>query len=243
MVAAFTTTAKRIRAHQSGDNLSFRLQGLDNIWVLGGGRTNLSAGQPTVYATDTISLQERYIGGATGSLITHGFYPEGGGYAMGKGSCMGVQDHQRFFEVSYDSATTGAAAVIHIQDTSSNGKTWRLTTPEWNTVTTLPDGFLITAPHGATLKATVLSQARPLQVKTSRVPYNGTTTENAAGIPYKGSQYPASMAIDVAMPGYVTIVLTVQPAGYPHPQVRRQAGGGLWVGQKKLAAPDWMIAK
>lgn len=243
IVAAFTTTAKRIRAHQSGDNLSFRLQGLDNIWVVGGGRTPLHAGQPTVFATDSISLKERYQGGATGQLYRFGFYTEGGGYALGAGSCMGVQEHRRFFEVSYDSTATGAVAVVHIQDTSTNGKTWRLTTPEWNTVTPLPDGFLITAPNGATLRATVLGQASPLQVTTSRVPYNGTTTENAAGIPYKGKQYPASIAIDVPMPAHLAVVLTLQPAGHRHPQVRRQAGGGLWVGQKKLAAPDWMMAK
>lgn len=234
IIAAFTTTAKRIRAHQSGDNLSFRLMGLDNIWVVGGGRTGLKAGQPTVFASDSISLKDRYQGGATGQLLQHSFYPQGGGYALGSGSCMGVKDHQRFFEVLYDSAATGAAAVLRLHDRSVNGKTWRLTTPEWNKVTTLPDGFLITAPNGATLKATVL-QAAPVQVRTSAVPYNGTTTENASGIPYKGRQYPNSTAIDVAMQQEITVILTLQPAGKPHPTVK--ADGPAVRVQQHLFAP------
>jgi hypothetical protein len=241
IVAAFTTTAKRIRAHQSGDNLSFRLLGLDNIWVVGGGRTGLKAGQPTVFASDSISLKDRYQGGAIGQLLQHGFYQQGGGYALGKGSCMGVNDHQRFFEVLYDSAATGAAAVLRIADRSSNGKTWRLTTPEWNKVTTLPDGFLITAPNGATLKATVL-QAAPVQVRTSAVPYNGTTTENASGIPYKGRQYPLITAIDVSMQQAIEVVLTLQPAGKTQPVVQRNARQQLQVGKKELNNVTWDIS-
>jgi hypothetical protein len=237
IIAAFTTTARRIRAHQSGDNLSFRLIGLDNIWVVGGGRTSLKAGQPTVFASDSVSLKERYQDGAIGYLLQHGFYPQGGGYALGSGSCMGVQNHQRYFEVLYDSAATGAAAVLRLHDRSANGKTWRLTTPEWNKVTPLPDGFLITAPNGATLKATVL-QAAPVQVRTSFVPYNGTTTENAAGIPHKGRQYPNSMAIDVAMQQEITVILTLQPAGKPHPPVKAD-GPAVWVQQHLFAPIAW----
>lgn len=239
IIAAFTTTAKRIRAHQSGDNLSFRMMGLDNIWVVGGGRTGLKAGQPTVFATDSISPKDRYQGGAIGQLPQHGFYPQGGGYALGNGSCMGVNDHQRFFEVLYDSATTGAAAVLRLHDRSANGKTWRLTTPEWNKVTTLTDGFLITAPNGATLKATVLQAGALPVVRTSSVNYNGTTVENASGIPYKGIQYPKITAIDVSMQQEITVILTLQPAGKAHPAIKVNASQILQVGKKQLDKVKW----
>lgn len=239
IIAAFTTTAKRIRAHQSGDNLSFRLMGLDNIWVVGGGRTGLKAGQPTVFASDTISVKDRYQGGAIGQLLQHGFYPQGGGYALGSGSCMGVKDHQRFFEVVYDSAATGAAAMLRLHDRSANGKTWRLTTPEWNKVSTLPDGFLITAPNGASLKATVLQASRLPVVRTSTVNYNGTTVENASGIPYKGGQYPKITAIDVSMQQEVIVVLTLQPSGKAHPIVKLNADKLLQVGKKQLDEVKW----
>jgi len=239
VVAAFTTTAKRIRAHQSGDNLSFRLLGLDNIWVVGGGRTGLMAGQPTVFPTDSVSLTESYTGGAIGQLVQYGFYPGGGGFALGKGSCMGVEDHQRFFAVSYDSATIGATAALVVHDRSTNGKTWRLTTPEWNQVQVLPDGFLITAPNGATLRATVLVQKRPLHVKTSVVKYNGTTTENASGIPFKGRVYPNITAVDVSMEGETMVVMTLQPADRKHPAVQLMADGSVQAGNKQFDKIVW----
>jgi hypothetical protein len=239
IIAAFTTTAKRIRAHQSGDNLSFRLLGLDNVWVVGGGRTGLKAGQPTVFAEDSISLKENYMGGSIGQLLKHGFYPEGGGFAMGKGSCMGVKEHQRSFTVSYDSAATGATAALVVHDRSANGKTWRLTTPEWNKVQILTDGFLITGPNGATLRATVMRQQRMPKVKTSLVNYNGTTTENASGIPYKGKRHPKIIAIDVAMEGEIMIVMTLQPAGSKHPSNQLMQDGSIKVGNKQFDTTVW----
>ncbi len=234
IIAAFTTTAKRIRAHQSGDNLSFRLLGLGNVWVVGGGRTGLKAGQPTVFAEDSISTKENYVGGSIGKLLEYGFDTNGGGFATGNGSCMGVQNHQRYFCADYDSAT-GAAGVFVIEDRSLNGRTWRLTTPGWNLVKATIDGFMITGPNGATLKATVLKNNRPRQLRTSVVNYNGTTTENASGIPYKGKRYPQITAIDIPIDISVLVILTMQPANQKHPEVVLTERGALAVGKKKYA--------
>jgi hypothetical protein len=231
IVAAFTTTAKRIRAHQSGDNLSFRMLGLDNIWVVGGGRTGLRAGQPTVFPTDTVSLTQSYKSGAIGQLLRYGFHEQGGGFAVGKGSCMDVENHQRYFGADYD-ASTGAAAVFVVRDVSSNGKIWRLTTPEWNKVSLIKNGFVLTAPNGATMQVQVVGSKIPVQVRTSKVKYNGTTAENASGIPYKGKRYPFITAVDIPMDASVTVVMSLQPAGSPHPPVTEKDYDVFTVGNK-----------
>ncbi|HMP91367.1 MAG TPA: hypothetical protein PKD90_00710 [Phnomibacter sp.] len=238
IIAAFTTTAKRIRAHQSGDNLSFRIIALDNIWVVGGGRTGLRAGQPTVFPTEQVSLADKYVSGATGSFLLYGFEKQGGGYAIGKGSCMGVTNHERMFRADYDTAS-GATAVFVVHDRSDNGKLWRLTTPEWNRVKALPDGFVLTGPNGATLRATVVKNKREVQVKTSTVAYNGTTTENASGIPYYGKRYPNITAVDVIMDQEIIVVLTLQPSGKMHPAVSLGSDGAIVVGNKRFQKTAW----
>jgi hypothetical protein len=234
IVAAFTTTAKRIRAHQSGDNLTFRIMGFDNIWVVGGGRTGLKAGQPTLFPTDTVSLTESYKGGAIGQLLRYNFDGAGGGHAMGNGSCMGVESHQRFFRADFD-PLTGAGAAFMVYDRSLNGRTWRLTTPEWNKVTMTRTGFVLTAPNNATMQVTVLRSGRPLQVRTSGVKYNGTTTNNASGIPFKGKHYGNITAVDVAIDKSALIVMTLQPPRRKAPVVKVGNEDNFMVGKKEYS--------
>ncbi len=238
VVAAFTTTARRIRAHQSGDNLSFRIMGLDNIWVVGGGRTGLRAGQPVVFPTDTVAKDAHYVGGAIGRFLRYGREPGGSGFAIGKGSCMGVQNHERLFRADFDTAN-GAVAAFVVHDRSDNGRLWRLTTPEWNKVKALSDGFLLTGPNGSPLRATVVRTKRVLLVKTETVAYNGTTRENAAGIPYKGKRFPNITAVDIPMDKDILVVLTLQQAGKAHPSVSLAPDGTLRIGRKEFAQAAW----
>ncbi len=234
IIAAFTTTAKRLRAHQSGDNLSFRIIGLDNIWVVGAGRTGLKAGQPTLFPADTISLTESFVRGAIGKLLHYGLDSNGGGFAAGLGSCMGVEQHYRYFRTDFD-PLAGAAAVFIVHDTSLNGRTWRLTTPEWNEVKITQSGFVLVAPNGATLQVTLLSAYNPVAVRVSRVKYNGTTTENASGIPYKGKRWSDIKAVDLLIDRTATVVMTLQPAGQAAPAVRRLDEQRISVGKKEYA--------
>jgi len=220
IVATFTATAKRVRAHQSGDNLTFRIIGLGNIWAIGAGRTGLAAGQTNLFPEDAIPLNKEYISKSIGKLLHHHFFSDGSGYALAGGSCMGVQGHQRFFKVDFN-ATTNADAAFVIIDSSENGRTWRLNTPAFNKVTVLPDGFLITAPNGSSMKATVLANSyRNISVKTSTVAYDGVTKSNTTGIPFNGVVYNYSTAIDVSCNKNISIVLTLVKKGKAHPAIR-----------------------
>lgn len=232
IVATFTTTSKRVRAHQSGDNLTFRILGLDNIWVIGAGRTGQYAGQTNLFPFDTISKKGNYISGSIGKLLDYKFLPDGSGFAKGTGSCMGVEDHIRHFQADY-SKKTGAEAVFVVNDQSKNGKTWRLNTPDFNKVESTSDGFIITAPNGATLKATVINGSADKSIKTTPLRYGGDTRENNAGIGFKGRYYENTTAIDCKCNGNIMVVITLQPAGRQHPAVvyknRKVLVGGLEV--------------
>lgn len=218
IVATFTTTSKRVRAHQSGDNLTFRILGLDNIWAIGAGRTGQYAGQTNLFPFDTISRKGNYISGSIGKLLDYKFLPDGSGFAKGTGSCMGVEDHIRYFHADY-SKKSGAEAVFVINDQSKNGKTWRLNTPEFNLVETTSDGFIITAPDGATLKATIFNGKVKRDIRTTTLRYGGDTREHVSGIGFKGKYYANTTAIDCKCDGNIIVVLTLQPKGREHPLV------------------------
>jgi hypothetical protein len=218
IVATFTTTSKRVRAHQSGDNLTFRILGLDNIWVIGAGRTGQYAGQTNLFPFDTISKKGNYISGSLGKLLDYKFLHDGSGFAKGTGSCMGVEDHIRYFQADY-SKKSGAEAVFVINDQSKNGKTWRLNTPEFNKVESTADGFMITAPNGATLKAIIINGNAGKNISTTTLRYGGDTRDNVAGIGFKGKYYANTTAIDSKCNGNIMVVITLQPGGKPHPAV------------------------
>ncbi len=234
IVATFTPTEKRVRAHQSGDNLTFRIIGLGNIWAIGAGRTSLAAGQTNLFPEDAIPLKKEYISKSIGKLLQHQFDADGSGYALASGSCMGVQEHQRFFKVDFN-ATTNADAAFVINDSSQNGRTWRLNTPEFNKVTVLPDGFLITAPNGSSMKATVLANGdMPVAVKTVAVAYDGTTKTNTIGIPFNGVSYKYSTAIDVSCNKNILIAMSLVKKGKAHPAIRLTKHDQIEVGKRLI---------
>jgi hypothetical protein len=94
---------------------------------------------------------------------------------------------------------------------------------------------MLSAPNGATLQATLLQSKMPVRMRTSLVNYNGTTTQNASGIPYKGKQYAHIKAVDLPVDGTVTVVITLQAPGKAAPKVRASESDSIQVGNKKYA--------
>ncbi len=217
IVAAFTTTGKRVRGHQAFDNLGFRIMGLGSAWAIGAGRTDLVAGQTSLFPAGDIS-QMKGTQHVTGTLDMHAFGADGSGYAVGSGSCMGVDGHTRRFVADY-SQQSGAEAVFVVDDTSDNGRIWRMNTPEFNEIILLEDGFLLTAPNKSSLKASVYSGGTKIQLSHANIRYGGNTVRLNPGICFNGNCYDYSSAIDVLCDGDITVVMTLQPEGKPHPHV------------------------
>ncbi len=218
IVATYNASATRMAGHKGPDVNTFRIYGLGSPLVNGAGRTNLTAGQTNLFP-ESVELTDKGNNNA-GALLHYQIYADGSGYACGKGSSTGVQNHKRCFWVDY-SGKSGAAAVFVVSDTSTNGKIWRLNTPEFNIISKNEEGFTITTPDGATLRGHVLNVAGPLKIKTGKVKYGGETVANNIGITYRGKNYRYNNWVDVENTGSVTVVLTLQPKGKRHPQVQK----------------------
>lgn len=217
IVAAYTATGKRVRGHQAFDNLGFRVLGLGSAWVVGAGRTDQVAGQTSLFPAGDIS-QMKGIQHTTGTLDMHEFHKDGSGYAIASGNCMGAEGHSRRFVADY-SEQSGAAAVFVVDDTSENGRIWRMNTPEFNQFTVLDDGFLLTAPNNSSLKASIYSGGTQVHVSQTKIRYGGITDRLNPGICFDGICYEYSRAIDVMCDGDITVVMTLQPEGKSHPHV------------------------
>ena len=213
MVATFNASANPVHGHAGPDKLTFRITGLGSPWVIGAGRTGEVAGQTNLFpAGDWQSQRTR----THGTLESFDFSPRGIMYVRGSGSCLGVENHTRTFVTDY-SGVSGADGLFIISDRSDNGRTWRLNTPEFHDVRILEDGFLLTAPDGASLKATVLEPLHP-EISQTTVRYGGKTVRNNPGIGYQGKTYWNNHAIDIQCPGSITVILTLQPADKKHPK-------------------------
>jgi hypothetical protein len=147
------------QAHDGPDGLGFRIIGLGDPFAVGGGR-NLDFGelnQSTVYPSDPDLNVSRNAN--TGTLVgTPLIKPDGGGHVIASMAVnnVGTTAHKRWLVTDYDSAETGADAVIVVADTTSNGVYWQLPTFLDNTVVTSGNTFTITGTNGATLKGTIL---------------------------------------------------------------------------------------
>ncbi|MEM6380796.1 MAG: hypothetical protein AAF705_21640, partial [Bacteroidota bacterium] len=139
IVFSFSTTSSR-KGHQGGDNLSFRLMGLNNIWVIGSGRTNWTGGQTSFFpATPTDSSRYERVLGKLEKVKSR----KGQTTIVGTGSCTGVQNHTRSIQASFDAEPGNPVATFMVDDISDNGKIWRLNTPEFNQIHISNDGFEI----------------------------------------------------------------------------------------------------
>lgn len=235
IVFAYTATATRVRGHNGPDTNTFRLIGLGTPWIIGGGRTGATAGQTNLFPIPAQTL-EKGNSRSLGILSDHHFNLNGtGGWARGSGSQTGVTDHERFVAVNYDPAT-GAAGAFLVADQSTNGERLRICTPEFNKLEPQADGFILTAPNGATLRARVAPPfLDAFKIETQTLRYGGTTIRNNSGIRFQGERYPNSLAIDLYCQGDITVLFTLQPAGQPHPglewnaQDGRVKVGGRWI--------------
>ena len=216
IVATYTATAKRVRGHQGPDTNTFRLIGLGVPWIVGGGRTGEIAGQTNLFPahSETGKKGNRELG----KLLDYQYRDDGSGFAFGAGSCMGVEDHKRYFMADY-SGGTGAEAVIIVSDSSQNGRRWRLNTPEFNQINVLKDGFLIEAPNGSTLKGKVFTSQNTIKIDTGRVRYGGSTVRNNPGIRYQGKSYTHTRYLDINCEGNIIVVMTLQIKDKTHPKV------------------------
>jgi hypothetical protein len=90
MIVAFTAPLKRIRGHKGPDNLTFRIIGLNNLWVTGAGRTGQIAGQTNLFS----SKPGKRDGSPEGSIESRSFkaWKERAiFYSSAEGSCMRVK--------------------------------------------------------------------------------------------------------------------------------------------------------
>ncbi|WKN44631.1 hypothetical protein [Tunicatimonas pelagia] len=231
IVATYHAKANRIRGHQGPDTNTIRLLGLGVPWIIGGGRTGLTAGQSNLFPSETETAKKDDKG--LGELRDYSFFNEGsGGYVFGSGSAIGTRDHRRRFYVNFDHPS--AEAVFVVQDSSANGRRWRINTPEFNQFSAAEDGYTLTAPNGSSLKFTVLNANKPIKLDTGKVPYGGKTKQHNFGIIYQGKSYPFSRYIDVLCDQNITVVMTLQPKGKTHPKVISK-DEEIWVGEKAVS--------
>lgn len=229
IVANYCAAGRRPKgAHSGPDTNTVRLQGLDNVWIVGGGRTGDPTGQTLLFPSES----DRYESKGTGRLLHWSVEHDGSGYAIGEGSCVGTADHRRWMAVDYSQAC-GAPALFLVADRSLNGRRWRLNTPEFNTITVTEAGFLITASDGASLNASILGLNSGIQLKQGIVERGGGAGHVA--FPFKGVKYIHNKWVECACEGSIIVVMTLQPAGQEHPPVKFKewkepiSVGGQWL--------------
>lgn len=236
IVATFNTSSKRYGGHAGPDNLTFRLTGLGTLWVVGGGRTGDPTGQTNLFPPkETIPIGR---GWTEGQLDRYSF--EGGngsGFAIGSGSCLGVDGHHRLLLADY-SERSGAKAVFVVRDHSLNGAVWRMHTPGFNHVELIADGVMVHAPNGSTLKITVPGMTEP-EIQLGSVRYGGSTQRHNPGIFFNGQAWYDNHLIDIHCEKEILVVITLQPTGCLHPEISgNQFSKTIKVGGQRISLPQ-----
>ncbi|MFP4504153.1 MAG: hypothetical protein ACLFOZ_05555 [Cyclobacteriaceae bacterium] len=240
VVSTYNAKATRIRGHAGPDANTFRLIGEGVPWIIGGGRTGLTAGQSNLFPAKEATAERDDKG--LGTLHDYQFLEEDpDAYAIGSGSAVGTQDHQRIHYTSF-SEETDASAIVIVKERSANGRRWRINTPEFNTLTEHKDGFLLTAPNGASMQVKFLEPEAPLRIESGKVRYGGETDRHNSGIWYRGKGYAHSRYIDVYCEGDVYAVISLQPAAKTHPEVKQMSATKIRVGDKEISLPGFEAA-
>ncbi len=208
--------------HAGPDSLSFRIQGVDTAWAVGGGRYGVKhargdaywCSQDTLYPKDpdTGVKVNRHTGRILGTPVVRS---DGGGYVVATNGMnnVGVLGHTRRFIADFGK-DTGAEAAYIVCDTSDNGNFWQICSLEENTFTTEGNTFTITARNGATMKGTVLYPTGDLQFKTGTRPRGSKFLTDKNSFLHLQSE-----------DGSYLVVLTVAKKGAAHPQV---SAAGTW---------------
>jgi hypothetical protein len=222
MVAQMFLKLRTPGGHGGPDALSFRIQGLDTAWAVGGGRYGPKIGgsdaywlsQNTVYPNDPD--QGVKCTNDRGRIVGTPFLSDNGGghlvSSIGQNN-VGVGNHKRWFIADYGPAS-GAAATYVIADASNNGKFWQLCTLEDNVITTSGNKFTITAKNGAVLTGTVLYPTGDVKLKTGK-------RKRGSGFVTDNNNFVHCQSAD----GSYVVVLTVTPKGVAVPPV---AVTGTW---------------
>lgn len=201
IVVAFNAPLKRVAGHKGPDNLSFRILGLGNLWVTGGGRTGQIAGQTNLFP-NTPEIDQRTPGKLPASTdFEHGRNGKVG-FASARGSCMGVEDHRR---IVFTEFFQSGEAIVKISDHSVNGKIWRINTPEFNEVEILENGYILTAPNGSKMKVTAPADQIKAAIKVSKVRYGGNTQQHNFGIGFGDRNWLYTKAIDIPCEGNIDV--------------------------------------
>jgi hypothetical protein len=178
VVAGFYAKLRGPHGHAAPDLLGVRLVGLNNSWIIGGGRYGSTAcgdidcferSQTTLYVKDPDAAWGLHFNKTSGALRgappLRG--PSGGGRiaasAVGNTSDTGVSLHTRRLAVDFTRAAPAAAALV-IVDTSLDGALAQFMTLSANAVALNPRraggaeeaGWCTTAPDGATMRVAAL---------------------------------------------------------------------------------------
>ena len=235
MVTTYNAKQTCIRGHAGPDTNTFRVVGLGVPWVIGGGRTGLTAGQSNLFPVveETAERDEKNLG----TLHQYQFDEEDS-YAVGSGNTVGTKAHQRVMFTSFDEKTHAEAVVI-IADQSANGRRWRINTPEFNQFEEHQNGYLLTAPNGSSMRVTFLNTKSKPDIKTGLVRYGGKTEAHNYGIWYNEQGYAHSRYIDFYCDKEVTAVITFQNADKQHPKVTYPKPKQILVGNYRISLPEF----
>jgi len=226
--------------HSGPDAASFRILGLGGAFAVGGGRYGpklhgvgaYKRSMNTVYPADP-EAGPIPSNNSTGKLLAGRVDAQGSGYVVSKhgSNNVGTTNLTRRFLADL-SGDSGAAGLFVVADTSDNGRFWQLCTIEDHRIAKTADGFVVTAPNGATLKATVLAPAGEPKVTT------GTRIRGSGFGPTIDKNNYAYVEGD----GVFTVVLTLQPKGKPHPASSHDAGT-VTVGAVRVKVGDESIER
>jgi len=189
------------QTHYGADLGSLRLIGEGAFLLTGSGRTTRAAGQSTVMRSSALDHRDsRHT--PPGELSFVQLRENGSGSLTIHGSPTGVTGHVRRVLVDYDVPAEGPTAFYVVADDSEDGDIWRLNTPDFNTITTSPNGFTITAPNGTRLVGTVHQPASPV-IETGIFDRSGTVNWNDLS----GG---TNKWVQIANPGNTRFVVTLQ---------------------------------
>ncbi len=221
--------------HSGPDANTFRIVGLDNLWVVGSGRTYNVGGQTNLFP-DPIPGRGK---GDLGKLLDLKLDEKtGGGYVKMSGSPTGVENHVRQFMVDYDNPAAEAVIITH--ETSDNGKHWRLNTVEFNQITTQGNQFMIAGPNGNKLVGTVLTPKNP-EFKTGTFERGGVNMYTP--VVYKGKDYKDNHWVQFEVDGQATVVITLVRKGQAVPGVKDAGDGMILVGDVQYEVSDAGVAQ
>jgi hypothetical protein len=176
IVVAFHAKLRGAHGHAAPDLLGVRVVGLNNSWVIGGGRYGSNAcgdidcyerSQTTLYTKDPDAAWGLHFNKTSGMLV--GAPPvrgvDGSGSiaatAVGNFSNTGVSFHTRRLAVDFSQTLHGVAAAFVLVDTSLDGAVAQFLTLSANAVSlpvggNLSSSWCVVAPDGVTMRVVVL---------------------------------------------------------------------------------------